>query len=142
MSDFDVWKKKIDAAGAKSERLAQARGALPAGSSRARVTTANARWMRAAEERDRIERERAHPEAEVPHVPSASDASTPGSVRLGKMVYRVQPSKLGYRLIGPRGGVVEAVRNIHSGQFALLVGTKALPWIGLDDGGVFQVKRA
>jgi hypothetical protein len=37
-----------------SEKASAARAALPPGSSRARVTTANARWMRAAEHRDRI----------------------------------------------------------------------------------------
>jgi len=37
-----------------SERAAFARAALPPGSSRARVTSANARWMRKAEARDRI----------------------------------------------------------------------------------------
>jgi hypothetical protein len=41
----------------KSARFADARAALPAGSSRARVTSANARWARAAEERDRIARQ-------------------------------------------------------------------------------------
>ena len=41
----------------KSARLAEARAALPAGSSRARVTSANARWMRAAEHRDRLRAE-------------------------------------------------------------------------------------
>jgi hypothetical protein len=38
---------------AKSEKAAAARAALPPGSTRARVTSANARWMRAAEARDR-----------------------------------------------------------------------------------------
>lgn len=37
-----------------STRASDARASLPPGSSRARVTTANARWMRAAEHRDRI----------------------------------------------------------------------------------------
>ncbi len=37
-----------------SQRAADARAALPIGSSRAKVTTANARWTRAAEERDRL----------------------------------------------------------------------------------------
>jgi hypothetical protein len=41
----------------KSEIAAQARAKLPPGSSRARITTANARWMRAAEHRDRLERQ-------------------------------------------------------------------------------------
>ena len=45
------------AAAKKSAKCSEARGALPAGSTRARVTTANARWMRAAEERDRVEKE-------------------------------------------------------------------------------------
>ena len=37
-------------------KASEARAALPAGSSRARVTTANARWARAAEARDARER--------------------------------------------------------------------------------------
>jgi hypothetical protein len=39
---------------AKSEKLSQARAALPAGTSRAKVTTANARWARAAEAREQL----------------------------------------------------------------------------------------
>jgi hypothetical protein len=46
--------RMLAAAERKSERAADARRALPPGSSRARVTTANARWARAAEERERI----------------------------------------------------------------------------------------
>ena len=38
-----------------SEKASKARQALPVGSSRARVTTANARWSNAAEYRDRLE---------------------------------------------------------------------------------------
>lgn len=37
------------------DKACAARAALPAGSSRAKVTTANARWMSACEERDRRE---------------------------------------------------------------------------------------
>lgn len=40
-----------------SEKACRARAALPAGSSRAKVTTANARWSSAAEERARLERD-------------------------------------------------------------------------------------
>jgi hypothetical protein len=46
--------KKLAAAQKKSMEWAMRRGALPAGSTRARVTTANAEWARAAEHRDRI----------------------------------------------------------------------------------------
>lgn len=38
----------------RTERAAEARAALPAGSRRARVTTANARWAIRAEARDRV----------------------------------------------------------------------------------------
>lgn len=47
--------RELVAAQARSTKASEARLALPAGSSRARVTTANARWMRASEERDRRE---------------------------------------------------------------------------------------
>lgn len=42
------------AAEKKSANFAAARSRLPPGSTRAKITTANARWMRAAEERDRL----------------------------------------------------------------------------------------
>jgi hypothetical protein len=52
--DLPALKKAIVRAQARSMALATARASLPPGTSRARVTTANARWARAAEERDRI----------------------------------------------------------------------------------------
>jgi hypothetical protein len=48
-----AWLKAYDA----SEKASQARAALPTGSSRPKVTTANARWTRLAEERDRLEKQ-------------------------------------------------------------------------------------
>lgn len=47
--------KALKAAEAKSKKLSEARMRLPAGTSRAQVTTANARWARAAEERERLQ---------------------------------------------------------------------------------------
>jgi len=41
-------------AAAASERASEVRRDLPPGSSRAKVTTANARWASAAEERERL----------------------------------------------------------------------------------------
>lgn len=46
--------REIAQARAKLTRTSEARRALPPGSSRARVTTANARWARAAEHYDRL----------------------------------------------------------------------------------------
>lgn len=50
----DKWYRDYAKSAAKA---AEARSKLPAGSSRARVTSANARWARAAEARDGRERE-------------------------------------------------------------------------------------
>lgn len=47
--------RRLESAERAAIKTAVARAALPAGSSRARVTTANARWTRAAEHRDRCE---------------------------------------------------------------------------------------
>lgn len=47
--------RDLETAQRASTKASEARAALPAGSSRAKVTTANARWMRASEERDRKE---------------------------------------------------------------------------------------
>lgn len=52
-----VLEKMLRDATAKSAALAEARSKLPPGSSRARVTTANARWARAAENRERLAQE-------------------------------------------------------------------------------------
>lgn len=54
MTSISRLRKALAAAQAKSLKCAERRNALPPGSSRARVTTANANWMRAAEHRDRI----------------------------------------------------------------------------------------
>ena len=55
MTELERLKKELAKAQAKSMKAAAARHALPPGSSRARVTTANARWASAAEARDRIQ---------------------------------------------------------------------------------------
>lgn len=54
VSEIDRLRRELVKAQAKSLKWAERRHALPAGSSRARVTTANANWARAAEHRDRI----------------------------------------------------------------------------------------
>lgn len=55
MTELERLKKELAKAQAESLKAAAARHALPPGSSRARVTTANARWASAAEARDRIQ---------------------------------------------------------------------------------------
>lgn len=47
-------RRALAKANAESQRWAEKRSTLPAGSSRAKVTTANARWMSACEARDRV----------------------------------------------------------------------------------------
>jgi len=47
-------RKRHAAQAERTERASEARRALPAGSPRAKLTTANARWKREAEERERL----------------------------------------------------------------------------------------
>ena len=54
---FTAVEKEYRAAVLASHKASEARRNLPAGSSRAAVTTANARWMNHAENRDRLEKE-------------------------------------------------------------------------------------
>ena len=53
-SEVQRLERAMEKAQKASTRAMDSRGRLPAGSSRARVTTANANWARAAEHRDRI----------------------------------------------------------------------------------------
>lgn len=55
MTELERLRKELKKAQAKSLKCAAARHRLPIGSSRARVTTANARWASAAEERDKLQ---------------------------------------------------------------------------------------
>lgn len=54
MNQIVVLERKLAAAEKRTEKAAEARKNLGFGASRARVTTANARWAAAAEERDRV----------------------------------------------------------------------------------------
>ncbi len=49
------WFRELERAQRKCDATRDRRAALPAGSSRAKITTANARWMSATEHRDRCE---------------------------------------------------------------------------------------
>lgn len=57
MLSIPILEKMLRDAEKKSAAAVEARAKLPPGSSRARVTSANARWARAAEARDCIERQ-------------------------------------------------------------------------------------
>ena len=98
---------------AKSHAAMDRRRALPPGSSRARVTTANANWARAAEHRDRVSdmldaaRAAAQPAAPAPApapAPEAPAALTyrPGAtITLGRSTYTItRVSSLGLELRG------------------------------------------
>lgn len=56
MDEIGILERELARVAKKSAKLSAARMALPTGSSRARVTSLNAKWARAAEERDRIEK--------------------------------------------------------------------------------------
>lgn len=54
-SNIARWFRELERAQRKCDATRARRESLPAGSSRAKVTTANARWMSACEHRDRCE---------------------------------------------------------------------------------------
>ena len=54
MLTADQLRRELARAERDSQRAAERRAALPAGSSRAKVTSANAHWARLAEHRDRL----------------------------------------------------------------------------------------
>ncbi|EHQ63651.1 hypothetical protein PDENDC454_04269 [Paenibacillus dendritiformis C454] len=54
MNQIAKLERQLAAAEKRTEKAAAARRSLGPGSTRARITTANARWAAAAEERDRI----------------------------------------------------------------------------------------
>jgi len=60
-------RRELAKAEAASERASQARAALPPGSTRARVTSANARWASAAEYRDLLRGQLAEAEQHPGH---------------------------------------------------------------------------
>jgi len=74
-NDLEWLRRELARAEAKSEGLSAIRAAMPPGSSRASVTTANSRWARDAEYRDsvraRIEELEAQPARFVPFVREA-----------------------------------------------------------------------
>ena len=55
--NLDQLRKELARLERASAQAAERRAALPPGSSRARVTSANAKWMRLAEARDRVQRQ-------------------------------------------------------------------------------------
>ena len=55
--NLDQLKRELTRLERASAKAAEKRAALPPGSSRARVTSANAKWMRLAEARDRVQRQ-------------------------------------------------------------------------------------
>lgn len=102
----------LAAAQAKSHAAMDRRRALPAGSSRARVTTANANWARAAEHRDRcsdrldLARAAATPAAgEAPATSARTSYRVGATVLLGRSSYTIERvTETGLDLRGKRGG--------------------------------------
>lgn len=109
--------KKLAAAQAKSLEWAFRRGALPAGSSRARVTTANANWARAAEYRDRIADllDKARAAQPVAAESQRVDISVGSTITLGRQIYTVYSvGKFSVELTGKRGGQYSLTQNLKN----------------------------
>lgn len=75
MKEITRLEKLLAKAEKDSKRCAAARGALGPDASRARMTTANAKWMRAAEFRDRIQSKFDEAKALLPSSPDNRDTT-------------------------------------------------------------------
>lgn len=133
-NEIATLEKKLAAAQKRSLEWAERRYRLPPGSSRARVTTANAEWARAAEHRDRLaeqlESARVAQATEtapaIAIVPSVS--ITVGSkITLGRQTYTVyHVGTCMIRMTGARGGAADLVQNQKNPTlWALCKGTRS-----------------
>ncbi len=60
------------------------------------------------------------------------------TVKIGKSEYKVEATgkeTVAYILRGPRGGIIEGIRNVRSGVVFLLQGARELPYYLTDVGG-------
>lgn len=125
----------------KSIKCAERRHALPPGSSRARVTTANANWARAAEHRDRCSDRLDAAKAKL-----ASESAKPaepalaievgGRLTLGHQTYTVAAvGKFIIRLCGSRGGRADLVQNLKNPTLWSLVKGVRSEWYRQDAAG-------
>lgn len=121
--------------------------ALPAGSTRARVTTANAEWARAAEHRDRCQERLAA--ARAAHTPTVSapvvavpayEIKAGDRIELAGVTYDVR--KVGVFMIhlrGPRGGAADLVQNAKNPHMWSLVKGVKSTWFKRADDGTFAI---
>ena len=73
---------------------------------------------------------------------AAELAPSVATVVIGGQEHTVHPfgnGSIPYVLLGPRGGIVEGIRNIHSGRIHLMRGNKTLRNYMLDTGGAFRI---
>lgn len=128
--------KALADAQAKSTAWTERRHALPPGSSRARVTTANANWARAAEHRDRcrdrLDAAKAKMVSEqtaavVPAAPVAPVIAVGAKLTLGRQTYTVYSvGRFVVRMTGARGGEADLVQNQKNPTlWALCKGTRS-----------------
>jgi hypothetical protein len=81
VSEIERLRRELAKAQSDSSKAMAARAALAAGSTRARVTSANARWARAAEQRDRVAAALSTAEGKLATWDAAIDRGMPPSGR-------------------------------------------------------------
>jgi hypothetical protein len=135
-NEIEHLERRLAEAQEQSLAWAERRRALPPGSSRARVTTANANWARAAEHRDRC---RDRLDAAMARVAKSAPVVVSASVFLPKagaelvlfgQSYTVEHvGMFMIRLAGSRGGRADLVQNQKTPTaWALLKGTRPIGW--------------
>ena len=88
----------------QSLKMAEARAALPPGSTRARVTTANARWARVAEARDLLRRQLREEWEAAQHRPAPAPAKPRKRRTVDDRLNAAYQRRYGHPLTGPVRG--------------------------------------
>lgn len=68
---------------------------------------------------------------------NAAAETSPATVAIGRITYKVTPWSLGIQLTGPRGGVLDGVRNVNDGTYYVMQGCKTIARLS-DAGGTLR----
>jgi hypothetical protein len=140
-NEIEQLERALAEAQKKSLAWAERRHALPIGSSRARVTTANAEWARAAEHRDRcrdrLDAAKARPaQQQTTPAPVAVEhralfvPAVGSKLTMAGQTYTVEyVGKCMIRLCGSRGGRADLVQNAKNPTaWAMIKGVREVGW--------------
>ena len=68
---------------------------------------------------------------------AAAETSPAQTIAIGRITYKVTPWSLGIQLTGPRGGILDGVRNVNDRTIYVMQGCKTIARLS-DAGGTLR----